>query len=257
MTLGVENLPPEVCLAAGDMLEACAVVPQTMPSVGVTGKPIKCGALSALQTTKDGRAVRVRILLSVYTSNYGRYAVLSQDKAVRRDCGFINLKNATVRTVDMPNGGSNSQHCVQILPRDADVQGVTFCAASAAEASQWLAVLQGCPTSSQNKAAGRRRLASLSVTQNLPALEEEWNGRTNVVCWLNLLNLANPRLFINTWVVLSRSTNCCETSRVTQRETSRDHVDERASLQGVVCFRPPWQCSLPTGFVTSGTVFDF
>ena len=90
--------------------------------------PRKAGSVFLFQ----GRR-KLRVRLSVHYNHFERFAVVSQDKILCKDCGYINLRNCTIR-----ESGDNS---FQILPRDCDGNVLTFTVPSSLEAKDWLKAL--------------------------------------------------------------------------------------------------------------------
>ena len=154
-----ENLPPTLC---GSQSLTCS-----------PASPRKAGTVFMF----EGRR-KIRVRLSVHYNHFERFAVVSQDKVLCKDCGYINLRNCTVRET-----GDNS---FQIIPRDCDGNMLTFTVPSSQEVKEWLQALnigrpqggsplrsarmpkQGPQTLTQKKRVNKRRQPTL-----LPALEEE------------------------------------------------------------------------------------
>ncbi len=162
-TDNMENMPPGLC---GSQSLTCS-----------TASPRKTGTVYILQ----GRR-RQRVRLSVYYSHFEKYAVVSQDKVLCKDSGYINLRHCIVR--------ETADNSFQILPRDCDGNILTFTVSSSQEAKDWVQALgrgqQGesplrpalLPRKGLSCQSLRRSHNSLNKTEKkqpslLPALEEE------------------------------------------------------------------------------------
>ena len=128
---------------------------------GLSGYPIKEERVYAVQTTPDGRRVRIPVVLKVYVNNFGgRYAVISQDKLLCRDSGYINLKHCVIKSsadvepknvVNTPRnslsmsqpsrGRSASPFNFQIVSQKIEGQSLMFTVSTRTELEQWLSVL--------------------------------------------------------------------------------------------------------------------
>lgn len=62
---------------------------------------------------------KLRVVLKVYSTVYGLYAVVSQDRAIVKDCGYINLKTCTVLT-------NECDLSVQLIQRNCEGLTLTF-----------------------------------------------------------------------------------------------------------------------------------
>ena len=76
---------------------------------------------------------KLRVRLTLHHSYCERFVVVSQDKVLCKDWGYINLGNCTVRET-----GDNG---FQILPRDGDGDTLTFAVPSQQEVKDWVQVL--------------------------------------------------------------------------------------------------------------------
>ena len=148
-----ENLPYLLC---GSQTLTCS-----------PASPRKAGAVYMLQ----GRR-KVRVRLSVHYNHFERFAVVSQEKIICKDYGFINLRNCTIR--------ENGDNCFQILPRDCDGNVLTFTVSSSQEVKDWLQALSmGRPQGGSPLRSGsqillpKRRINQKRLPTLLPALAEE------------------------------------------------------------------------------------
>ena len=153
-----ENLPTLLC---GSQALTCS-----------PASPRKAGAVYMLQ----GRR-KVRVRLSVHYNHFERFAVVSQEKIICKDCGFINLRNCIVR--------ENGENCFQILPKDCDGNVLTFTVPSSQEVKDWLQALnmgrpQGgsplrsvLPSKGSHVLSPKRRISQKRQPTLLPAVAEE------------------------------------------------------------------------------------
>ncbi len=141
--------------------------------------PVKSGSLYALHTIPGGHHehVRVRVVLKVYSSSRGRYAVVCQDNAIGRELCCINLKNCAVVAQDVTPMGKGP--AFQVHPRNADTQSLSFLVQSSTELAEWLKVL----TAEEDKASwshsGSSTARRVRVTQTArlqPVWEEEMSS---------------------------------------------------------------------------------
>jgi hypothetical protein len=79
---------------------------------------------------------RLPIILSVYSTPLNKYAVISQERVISKDCGYVNLKNCVVRQSG-PKG-------FQITTCDGEKRPLVFHAKDEVDAEQWMAVLGEC-----------------------------------------------------------------------------------------------------------------
>ena len=123
---------------------------------GLSGCPIREASVCVQQTTREGRQVRRPVVLKVYSTSFGgRYAVVSQDKLLSTDCGYINLKYCTVnagpeidQSAETPSradvtriGSRPSEYTFEIISHRNDFRKLVFSVPSRSELEQWLAVL--------------------------------------------------------------------------------------------------------------------
>lgn len=155
-----ENLPPP--LLCGTQTLTCS-----------PASPRKAGCVYMIQ----GRR-KVRVRLSVHSGQFDRFIIVSQDKVLCRDSGFINLRNCTVR-----EAGDKG---FEILPRGCDGPPLRFVVTSSQEVNDWLQALNHShnPLSplrsalspkhqQQSPLKARRRSGMQMPPPMLPALEEE------------------------------------------------------------------------------------
>lgn len=179
---------------------------------GLSGCPIREASVVLVHTTPEGKQIRRPVVLKVYSTSFGgRYAVVSQDKLLSADCGYINLKYCTVDAIpendrsaktqsdgDISRLGSrrsqSPEHRFEIISHRNNFPKLVFSVQSISELEQWLAVLcdpedrEGRPDcSSPELLVGspvRRSLGELTPTRLnsprlvkkqtlMPALEEE------------------------------------------------------------------------------------
>lgn len=119
--LGVENMPP--------------LIESSKPKSD--GLPKKSGPVSMVQTVK-GRLLKNRVVLSVYQSSYDRYAVVSQERIIVKDCGYINLKYCRVENVTM----KGLENAFQIIPRKCEGNVLTLSVSNSQELEEWINVLK-------------------------------------------------------------------------------------------------------------------
>lgn len=168
----VENMPPGICQGRNG------------------GLPSKMGPVWLVQPGPGGRPRKTRVRLSVYNSNFDRYAVVSQEKLICKDCGYINLKNATIREVEtnssclnrlntQPEGVKTGQCSFQIVPKHCDGNVLTFLVSSKAELSDWLKAMDNSTQESslglKDSLSPRKPLSPRSPRPAMPILEEEGN----------------------------------------------------------------------------------
>ena len=87
------------------------------------------------------RATKLPVVLSVYCTPFDKYAVISQERVMCKDCGYVNLKTSHVRT-----GVGCS---FQISTYDGEKQPLVFYTASEEELAKWVSVLEPCTDASQ------------------------------------------------------------------------------------------------------------
>ena len=199
LTEGVENMPPDPIEIPQRMATHDARIdhPSGCPGrEGLTGCPIWEKTVRVVQSTAPGKLIKVRVILKVYSTSFGcRYAVVSQDKLLSKDCGYINLKHCTVRAsadngrTGMASPGASplgsgqrckpTEHHFEIISHKNDFRKLVFCVQSSSELEQWLAVLsdpeerEGDPASPEMLIGSpvRRSLGELSPARlNSPRL---------------------------------------------------------------------------------------
>lgn len=148
------------------------------------GQPCISGRVSLVQEVQ-GRTLLAPIVLKVYQSSFGSYAILGQDKLMAKDCGCVTLKNCTIRVI--PDKDKRTRHLFQIVPKDCEGVVLTFATASRQETSHWVDDLRSVMGQTDNgpvmrASSGRKPLRPRSVAGQvnkrasfLPALEEEGN----------------------------------------------------------------------------------
>lgn len=82
------------------------------------GLPKYSSALTMVQKI-GGKDRKVRVVLKIYSSMYGSYGVVSQDRIIVKDCGYINLKTCTVFQ-------NKTDLSVQIIQRNCEGLSLTF-----------------------------------------------------------------------------------------------------------------------------------
>ena len=174
--LSCENAP--LGMMAGD-------VPHSRGTNGA--RPCKSGSVFLRYPQTGGRSRRVPVVLSLYCGTFDRYAVVSQDRLMCKDCGYINLRHSAVSRLDSSNNSSsNEELSFQIIPTKCDGQSVVFSVGHRRDLDDWLEALT--PDASEYSPPApvlRRPVESLSKRprpvsvigkhSSLPALlEEEW-----------------------------------------------------------------------------------
>lgn len=164
--MDTENVPP-MSLSGTPLL-----------SQGMDAHPKKSGAVYMTQSMA-GRSRKVRVILSVYSNSYDSYVVVSQDKLLCKDSGYINLRNCTVQ---------KDNNTLQIVPQNGEGQTLSFTVSDCKELDSWLQTLRAIeeainnpePGEGQVKRVKRRPLGQLpqrcpSIRRKpvLPALTEE------------------------------------------------------------------------------------
>ena len=157
----MDDFPPLLC---GSQALTCS-----------PASPRKAGAVYMIQ----GRR-KVRVRLSVHHKHFEQYVVVSQERLLCKDCGFINLRNCTIK--------ENGENCFQILPKDCDGNILTFAVSTPQEVKDWLQVLnmgrseRGSPQWSTSALRGSqvtssnrslRKINHKRHITSLPALAEE------------------------------------------------------------------------------------
>ena len=171
--LSCENAP--LGMMAGD-------VPHSRGTNGT--RPCKSGAVFLRHPQTGGRSRRVPVVLSLYCGTFDRYAVVSQDRLMCKDCGYINLRHSAVSRLDSSNNSSNEELSFQIIPTKCDGQSVVFSVRHRRDLDDWLEALT--PDESEYSPPApvlRRPVESLSKRprpvsvigkhSSLPALLEE------------------------------------------------------------------------------------
>lgn len=134
-----------------------------LPKSDVCQSGVKPQRSGAVLMTLPGSKQQVRVVLSVYSTNFDRYAVLSSDKALCKDCGYINLKTCGVRRME--------DKSFQVLPRECHSAALTFTVSKPCEMEDWLSVFQ-CPVSECPTSSPKKSLA-LKDKALMPTLEED------------------------------------------------------------------------------------
>jgi len=94
--------------------------------------PKKTGVVSMMHPTSSGKNVKLRVRLSVHHS----YAVVSPDKEVTRDLGYVNLRRSSVERIKNTNA-------FQIVPQDCDANTLTFYVNQENDLADWMDSLRG------------------------------------------------------------------------------------------------------------------
>lgn len=157
-----------------------------------TPHPLKEGRVRMVQQLGN-KTITVHVTLKIYSNNYDTYAVISMDKALCKDLGYISLKNATIKRVASSSSTRDSKenrHGFQITPeqRKLDLEPVTFYTSDSREVDQWMATVTENSRSQSPRGESRRPLLPLGQRPSrsrsgsnssrpgsllLPALEEE------------------------------------------------------------------------------------
>ena len=148
------------------------------------GKPSRRGSVWLLQ---PGSRRRSKVILSIHYSNFDCFLVVSQDKLMCKDCGYINLKSAKIK--QLPQSPETKLYSFQLMPRQCDSNTLTFGLTSESELQEWVSALEDavnyCPAqktlnlSPRRKDSEKQTLNSRAETtrkrrsSQLPALEEE------------------------------------------------------------------------------------
>lgn len=103
-------------------------------------RPRKSGAVFLLNRT-GGRARKVPVVLSLYCGSFDRYAVVSQDRLMCKDCGYINLRHSAVSRLDSSNNNNSDDLSFQIVPTKCDGQSLVFSVRHRRDLDDWLTAL--------------------------------------------------------------------------------------------------------------------
>lgn len=155
MTLGTqynrENMPPSPLTAEPGS-------PRDFPGE-VDALPRKAGPVTMHQALPgSSKKIKVPVILKVYATSYGRYAVVAQDRLpLCKDCGYIKLRNCTVRPLvssPLPVGSpprglrlrqSQNQQVNQpgfeIIAKRGEGESLQFTVKDSAELNEWISVL--------------------------------------------------------------------------------------------------------------------
>jgi len=153
-----------------------------------TSHPLKEGRVRMVQQL-GGKTLSTYVTLKIYSNNYDTYAVISMDKLMCKDFGYISLKNASVKRISPADSKENKKHGFQITAesRKLDLGPVTFYPAEPREVDQWISVVSENTRSLSPRGDSRRPLLPLGQRPRsrsgsnssrpgsllLPALEEE------------------------------------------------------------------------------------
>lgn len=134
--------------------------------------PRKTGVVSMVHPTPSGSNVKLKVRLSVHDS----YAVVSPDKEVTRDMGYVNLRRSSVERIKNTNA-------FQIVPQDCDANALTFYVSQEKDLLDWMDSLNCSETPSPllrrpyspSRGPCRRptRRWSAPVGTFMPAIEED------------------------------------------------------------------------------------
>ena len=94
--------------------------------------PKKTGVVSMVHPAPNGSTIKLRVRLTVHDS----YAVVSPDKEITRDMGYVNLRRSSVERIENANA-------FQIVPKDCDANVLTFYVSQEKDLVDWLDLLQG------------------------------------------------------------------------------------------------------------------
>ncbi|ELT93449.1 hypothetical protein CAPTEDRAFT_220788 [Capitella teleta] len=164
MTLGSEfdreNQPPTSSLMQEED-DAVASGCPTLLGGDVDALPRKTGSVTMLQALPGScRKVQVSVVLKVYATSYGRYAVVAQDRELSKDCGYIKLRNCTVRpmafspepakearrglsmrTANQTNSSKSRLPGFEIIAKRGEGESLQFYVKDNKQLADWLAVL--------------------------------------------------------------------------------------------------------------------
>jgi len=129
--------------------------------------PKKTGVVSMVHPTPNGANIKLRVRLSVHNS----YAVVSPDKEITRDMGYVNLRRSSVERIENTNA-------FQIVPKDCDANVLTFYVSQEKDLVDWLDTLRGNETSNllrrtRSPHCGTTRRWSAPVGTFMPVIEED------------------------------------------------------------------------------------
>ena len=103
-------------------------------------KPRKSGSVFLLNRA-GGRSRKVPVVLSLYCGSFDRYAVVSQDRLMCKDCGFINLRHSAVSRLTSGNNNNSDELSFQIIPTKCDGQSLVFSVRHRRDLDDWLTAL--------------------------------------------------------------------------------------------------------------------
>ena len=102
----------------GRCSECCGQTDQHSDSFDQSCIPKYSSPITMVQKV-SGVDRKFRVLLKVYTSMYDHYAVVSQDRAIVKDCGYVKLKNCTIL-------GNEKDLTIQVVRRNCEGLTLTF-----------------------------------------------------------------------------------------------------------------------------------
>lgn len=131
--------------------------PDQIPPTG-NASEVKAGPLLLIRTC-NGRLCRLPVLVKVYHSSYGHYAVITKDKKYCSHSVFISLKNCQVTR------NENKESEFTVMQDSYDGIGLTFQSNVPSDVAEWTSVFTSAPEQPVTPVLNRTRV--------MPTLEEK------------------------------------------------------------------------------------
>ena len=130
--------------------------------------PVKSGPVFIQQRT-GGQTSKLRVILTVYTTRFEHYAVISQERILCKDSGFINLKHCKAQKLN------NNEGSFEISLKDGDLGSLTITPVHSSELKDWISAVNSESQKSTpcRLLPGRTRSLEIPRTPLMPTLAEE------------------------------------------------------------------------------------